>query len=206
MNLVSVDGNDFFKVIAVRRGHQYEDGTYTPLYTTFCKKPTWANEGLLLTSGLFDATKFEVDNNDIDSLLAYCKEHVPKYDYEVVLVSRLQLGTNTRSFWKDTKGDFEETRLIGRIYVPIAEYSLQNELSQLDIVKSILQSSEFGCYYTEVEGAADYDGELVQTIELQVIVTNVLKFGLIFNKSTGDYLTTLVEGANASKCDCQSEN
>ena len=82
-----------------------------PLYVTVCMKPHWDSEGILITSSLYDATKFDLSCEDLFPIYNYIKSRFPERNFKVVYINKGVFGTNPRELWssKEVRGNFDET-------------------------------------------------------------------------------------------------
>lgn len=110
---------NFFYVICAVEDNKYSNGEVTSNYVTVCKKPHWESEGIMITGGLHDATKFDIDSKDIKSIMEYCKKRFPSKKFDVVLVDKKLLSSIPREVWSidSIRGDFDETGEISGNFV-----------------------------------------------------------------------------------------
>lgn len=110
---------DCYAIIMCRKGHKHDDGSYSPVYATVCKKPHWDDEGIMLTSGLYDATKFDLSCEDLFPIYNYIKSRFPERNFKVVYINKGVFGTNPRELWssKEVRGNFDETGEISGILI-----------------------------------------------------------------------------------------
>lgn len=111
-------------VICAVDDNKYSTGECTPNYVTVCKKPHWEQEGLMITRGIYDATKFNIECCDIKPILKYCESKFPDKKFEVVPVDKRTLGNLPRELWSDERirGDFDKTGKISGIFVKDVGY------------------------------------------------------------------------------------
>lgn len=108
--------NRVFKLIIEPSGNLFDSGVVTPNYVTICKSPHWnGNEGVMLTCGTYDATKFDYDEKDLDDILKFVRGRFPGRKFEVVDISKTVFGNTPREVWSSNyvKCDFDETGMIG---------------------------------------------------------------------------------------------
>lgn len=110
---------NFFYVICVINAHTYSNGEVCSHYITVCKKPHWESEGIMITSGIYDATKFDIECRDIKPIMKYCKERFPDKEFQVCLVDKRLLSSIPREVWslEDIRGDFDTTGEIAGNFV-----------------------------------------------------------------------------------------
>ena len=77
-NSVSID--DYNAVIVRRK----DDNTLS--FATICIKPHWSNDGIMFTSGTWDATKFPLNSSDLEVFYNYITKSNPDYDIDIVLL------------------------------------------------------------------------------------------------------------------------
>lgn len=110
---------DSFAVIMCRKGHKYEDSHYSPVYATVCKKPHWDSEGIMLTGGFYDATKFDLASPDLYPMLKFINNRFPDKEFEVIVLSKGVIGDRPKELWSidSTRGDFDETGEVAGAFV-----------------------------------------------------------------------------------------
>lgn len=108
-----------FAVIMDRKGHKNSNNTYSPVYATVCMKPHWEQEGIMLSGGLYDATKFDLDSDDLYPILKYIQEKFPSRNFEVVHINKGVFGDLPREVWSDenVNGNFDRTGEINGNFV-----------------------------------------------------------------------------------------
>lgn len=106
-----INFDDYFVVIACELGHIYESGEISPTFATLCIKPHWDSDGVMFTSGIYDATKFNLDDEDLDKIFEVVQERNKNKDLSLVLVPKMMCGSLPRECWssKSTRGSFDET-------------------------------------------------------------------------------------------------
>ena len=101
-----------FAVICVVNGHKHDSGDVTPTYATVCKSPHWGSqEGIMLTSGLYDATKFDLFSDDLVLVFNHVKSKFPDKDVQIVKIPKVVCGSNPKELWSsdNVRGDFDTT-------------------------------------------------------------------------------------------------
>lgn len=102
----------YVALIVTKERHQYEDGNSTPRYVTVCKKPHWNREGVMVTGGTHDATKFKPSSEDLQEILKILNKDGEKY--ETVLMDKRCLESFRHEYWEDesVRGDWDETHQV----------------------------------------------------------------------------------------------
>lgn len=93
--------NNSFAVIVCRKGHKNSDNTYSPVYATICMKDHWTDEGVMLTSGLYDATKFDLTSEDLYIFLKYCNSTFKNREFSIIYLDKSIFGDKPRELWSD---------------------------------------------------------------------------------------------------------
>lgn len=104
-----------FAIIYIKDGHVYDSGEVSPTYATICKSPHWGKqEGVMLTSGLYDATKFDLFSEDLPYFLSYIKKRYPDKNVSIAKIPKDICGSNPRELWSNAeiRGDFDTTGLL----------------------------------------------------------------------------------------------
>lgn len=118
------DCKNCFAIIINEKGHMQDNGTYSPVYATICKSPHWCTEGVLLSGNLYDATKFDLNSQDLYPILGYLKERFPSRKFNVIKVNKSIFGSNPKELWSDkyTRGDFDKSGRINGNFVKEVQY------------------------------------------------------------------------------------
>lgn len=75
-----------------------------PSYVTICMKGHWdvSEDGIMITSGTWDATKFDIDDMEAGLFAEYLTEvHMLGYAYEVVPIDERHLSPIRHEYWSD---------------------------------------------------------------------------------------------------------
>lgn len=110
---------DCYAVIMCDKGIEFDGGVWLPSYATVCIKPHWSSEGILISTSLYDATKFDLSCEDLFPIYNYIKSRFPKRDFKVVYINKGVFGTSPRELWssKEVSGNFDETGEISGILI-----------------------------------------------------------------------------------------
>lgn len=95
-----------YNAVIVRRK---EDGKLS--FATFCIKPHWKQEGVMFTSGTWDATKFPLNSEDLGLFYNYLKDNNKDYDIDIVLLLKHIDSKNENWENENTRGDYKNTRV-----------------------------------------------------------------------------------------------
>ncbi len=100
----SVD-EKYVSVIITKERKQIDENSSVPRYVTVCRKPHWSHEGVMVTGGPYDATKFRPSSPDLQKILSSLNKDGEKY--ETVLIDKRCLGSQRNEYWEDAavRGD-----------------------------------------------------------------------------------------------------
>ena len=70
-------------------------------------------------------------------------------------------------------------------------------VTDFEFTKNMLSKSEYGAYYTTVDGTISVDGYSVDTNEIVLVKESNIEVRLVFCASDGSYITTIVEGVSS---------
>lgn len=107
--------NDYNAVIVNRKGHRNKDDTYSMTFATNCIKPHWNSEGVMFTSGVWDATKFPLDYEDLWLFLKYIKNSKLTGDFDVLLLPKSVSGNNENWGKESVRGNFDTTGVFNKV-------------------------------------------------------------------------------------------
>ena len=73
-----------------------------PRYVTICMKGHWSSDGTMVTSGTWDATKFDADDSDIELFLNHLNSNKDsECKYFIAPIDECHLATERNEYWSD---------------------------------------------------------------------------------------------------------
>ena len=102
---------DCYAIIMCDCGRKSDSGVITPSYATICTHPHWSIEGIMTSSSLYDATKFELNDTDLPLLLDYVNKVYEDKNFKITYINKGVFGTKPIELWSDehVRGDFDKT-------------------------------------------------------------------------------------------------
>ena len=90
-----------------------------PRYVTICRKEHWGKEGVMITSGTWDATKFSSRDKDVHILTSYLNK-TREDNFVIKSIDEYHLNLIRNEYWSDEQvncgfkkdGIFEGNKLI----------------------------------------------------------------------------------------------
>lgn len=81
-------------------------------YATVCIEPHYVCEGIMVTSSLWDATKFPLDSKDAEAFVKYLNENWSD-KFELVPIDERHLSATRHEYWEDeyVHGDYPNTHI-----------------------------------------------------------------------------------------------
>lgn len=77
-----------------------KDTDVGPNYVTICMKDHWGSDNIMITSGTWDATKFDVDDEDAKLFCDYLN-NTRTDSFEVVPIDTRHLSSRRNEYWSD---------------------------------------------------------------------------------------------------------
>lgn len=97
-----------YAIIKCINGIKDVNGSH-PTYVTVCAKPHWSTEGVLASTNIFSATKFEPTSEDMFNILNHLHKHSKNKQYTIVYINKDVFPVPVQEVWSNAKvrGDWK---------------------------------------------------------------------------------------------------